>query len=188
MKIMKFAAISIVFSSALVAANPVSSPNKFPSGLKWKMIPEVSFNFPEKTGTPAQRAAAQSIWGSKIRANNAAFVLIEKVETPDSTITFTMMDTPSGECEPAPNGDGSSTETPMYSICPMTIIRQNKVTKKTTTEKLQNFCYLNLNDGPGELAKNHTELAYDAKTQTAYFRTIMYGKVAAECNRQIKLK
>ena len=37
-------------------------------------------------------------------------------------------------------------------------------------------------------AKNHTAVAFDAKTATAYFRVIQYGKHVPACDRGIRLK
>ena len=73
---------------------------KFPPGLKWQMMPAVYFNFYQKKGTAAQKAAAQKIWASKISAKDPAFVLIDKVVTADSEYTFTMLDRPGGDCLP----------------------------------------------------------------------------------------
>lgn len=158
---------------------------KFPPGLKWQMMPAVYFNFYQKKGTAAQKAAAQKIWASKISAKDPAFVLIDKVVTADSEYTFTMLDRPGGDCLPPGNGAGMND---MYSTCSMKVIQKVKATNKTSTRDIANYCFLHLDDGPGELAKNHTSMAYDEKSQTVFFRITQYGKHVAECNRQIKLK
>ena len=179
----KYLLIAGLFStSAAIAAV------KFPSNLNWKMMPQVSYNFPVKTGTPELRATSDSIWKSKIPKETAAFVLLSSVETKENQYIFTMLDSTFAGCVPPPNGDGTDTAMPLYSTCSMRVIQKNKITKKTTTQEIKDFCYLSLNCDPEELAKNHTKFAFDSKTNTAYFKTIMYGKHARECDREIRLK
>lgn len=166
---------------------------KVPSGLTWNIMPEVTFDFPlKKTGTKYQRELAQTIWSKNIlvssKADAASFVLIATAETKENDYYFTMFLSLKSDCLAAPNGDGQAHETDLFMTCPMRVIQKNKITKAVKNQYIQDYCYLNLDDEPGDLQKNHTEFAFDKKNQTVYFRTIMYGKHVPRCDRAIHLK
>jgi hypothetical protein len=56
-------------------------------------------------------------------------------------------------------------------------------------KEFEGFCYLNIDNNPDTpLAKNHTEFAFDARTETGYFRVIQHGKDVPSCHRAIKLE
>lgn len=179
----KFATFFLAATLSVPAAAQANI--KFPAGLKWQMMSAAYFNYSQQKGTAAQKTEAQQIWKGKIVAGEPAFVLIDKVSTADSEYTFTMLDTTGGHCIPPGNGAGMED---MYSTCPMKVIQKVKATNKTTSRDIAGYCFLHLDDGPGELAKNHTSMAYDAKSQTVFFRITQHGKPVPECNRQIKLK
>ena len=172
-----------------LSAIPVSAfAINFPSGLSWKIMPEVTFNYANTTGTKEQRETVKTIWRNKLKASDTAFSLLANAATQENNYYFSMLNSETSGCIAAPNGDGENLEPDAYSTCSMRVVQQNKISKQVKVQDLQNYCYLNLNDEPGELAKNHTEFAYDSKSKTVYFRTIMYGKHAPACDRAIRLK
>lgn len=169
--------------SFAIAAQP-------PAGLKWQKINEITFNSYINTGTKNEKAEAKTIWAKQIANSQklGRYILLAKTETEENKYTFTMISGAETNCINPPNGDGTAAATPLYATCPMRVIQQNKRTNQITKKDYPDFCYLNEGDSPQELAKNHTEMAIDPKTKMAYFRSIMYGKVAKECNRSIRLK
>jgi hypothetical protein len=68
-------------------------------------------------------------------------------------------------------------------------VGKNKKTGKVSVRDISEFCYLNNPDVTAEsLKNNHTEYAFDEKSKTVYFRTIMYGKHYAHCDRSVRVE
>lgn len=155
---------------------------------QYSVIPEVTFNYANKTGSKSEAQLVKKVWGNKLKPTDTAFALITSVETPNNTYIFSMLNSENSGCIAAPNGTGSNAFVPLYSTCAMRVIQISKATKKAHFSDIPNYCYLNLNDEPGELAKNHTEYTYNEKTKTVHFRTIQDGKHIKTCDRSIKLQ
>lgn len=183
----------------LPMAQAQQSKVQFPKGLKWQTMPLVAFDFPGyHEGTPAQRKLAKAIWGKEIDAlpvndldgrRYSSFILLSAFEDSKSRYAFSILSAATAaydKCEDPLNS--SSPDTPMHSVCPMRITMEDKSTGQTKQQDFPNYCHLYVDDAQDKTAsRNHTEIAIDDKTRTAYFRVIQYGKVAAECNRAIRL-
>ena len=195
-------AVAVAGAQLANAQSPAPQKVSFPAGLKWQMMPLVTFSFPGyHEGTPAQRQLARSVWGQDIdglplndvRRDGSrfpAFVLLSPMfETPQFRYVFTGMSAAGAvyeHCEDPPNSAGA--ETPMYSICPMRVVIEDKASGKRTQQDFPRYCHLFVDDPDQPAAKNHTAVAFDAKTATAYFRVIQYGKHVPACDRGIRLK
>lgn len=187
----------------LAHAQPTTAPKvSFPAGLKWQMMPLVTFSFPGyHEGTPPQRQLAGSIWGKDIdalpvndvkrdRSKFPAFVLLSPTfESSQFRYVFSSMSAAAAvydKCEDPPNS--AESHTPMYSRCPMRVVIEDKATGQKTQQDFPRYCHLFLDDPDQPAAKNHTAVAFDPNTHTAYFRVIQYGKHAPACDRAIRLK
>ena len=189
-------------SSALRVASARRSAASDSGGCATGMMPLVTFSFPGyHEGTPAQRKLARSVWGQDIdglplndvRRDGSrfpAFVLLSPMfETQQFRYVFTTMSAAGAvyeHCEDPPNSAGA--ETPMYSICPMRVVIEDKASGKRTQQDFPRYCHLFVDDPDQPAARNHTAVAFDAKTATAYFRVIQYGKPVPACDRGIRLK
>lgn len=177
---------------------------KFPKGLKWEMMSHVAFNyppFPESATSPELRKTAEHIWAKELDAlptdtfpkagggtrtgKYPAFILMSSNESDNIKHVFSIMDAgPYDKCE----HDHSSE----YSVCVMRMVTEDKKTGKTQQRDYKNFCFLHLlsDDGASEdenTKNNHTEIAFDKKSKTVYFRIVQDGKVVPACNRQVSL-
>ena len=195
-------AVAVAGAQLANAQSPAPQKVSFPAGLKWQMMPLVTFRFPGyHEGTPAQRKLARSVWGQDIdglplndvRRDGSrfpAFVLLSPMfETQQFRYVFTTMSAAGAvyeHCEDPPNSAGA--ETPMYSICPMRVVIEDKASGKRTQQDFPRYCHLFVDDPDQPAARNHTAVAFDAKTATAYFRVIQYGKPVPACDRGIRLK
>ncbi len=197
------AAITVAMASGMPAYAQPAASNKvtFPAGLKWEMMPMVSFGYrPKQYGTPKQRELAQQIWGDEINSlplnkvlNDGSrypgFVLLSAFENSAQRYYFTSFRAGGSiyeKCEDPPNS--SAADTPMYSICPMKVVIEDKSSGQRSQQEFANYCHLYIDDADMPASKNHTEVAVDSRTNTAYFRVIQYGKHAPECDRAIRLK
>lgn len=161
--------------------------------VKWQIMPEVTFNYPVQTGTKAQRDWAYAVWSKEInstpqspvnpRMRLPSFILIGGAETAANLYSFTSLNA-AGKCIDPPNGDGTSDAKHTYSVCPLKVMKRTKATGAGKVEIVKDFCYLN---DPDDMPRNHTEMAFDAKGKTAYFRVIMYGKHVPACDRAVNL-
>ena len=60
-------AVAVAGAQLANAQSPAPQKVSFPAGLKWQMMPLVTFSFPGyHEGTPAQRKLARSVWGQDI--------------------------------------------------------------------------------------------------------------------------
>jgi hypothetical protein len=177
----------VLITTYLLSINSTYAIN-FPNDLSWSTMPEITFNYPTKTGTAKQKELIRQIWGKKLQNKDTAFVLLATSNTKDNIYHFSILNSERSGCIAPPNGDGTNNKQDTFSMCSIRISQQNKITKETKIQDIPNYCYLNLDDEPGELIKNHTEFSYDDKSKIAYFRTIMYGKHIPTCDRAIRLK
>ncbi|WP_156496451.1 hypothetical protein [Eikenella sp. NML01-A-086] len=184
-------AFALLLTAGLVVCTLPAAAQNAPERTAWKQMPEITFNFYRKTGTPQQAQTVREVWGNRLRPRDVAFALLTEVDTTENHYIFTMLDNsdiPGGTCLAPPNGDGTTRAQPTYSTCTMRVVQRHKASGRTTVRDLPNYCYLNLDDEPGNLARHHTEYAYDAASKTIRFRTIMYGRHTRECDRSIQLR
>ncbi|GKS92625.1 hypothetical protein [Acidovorax sp. SUPP2539] len=174
---------------------------KFPPELKWKLMPLVTFNYPEyHDGTPEQKKLLEPIWKENIESTPlnfnrndgsrlGSFILYQTHEDRENKYIFTMFNAAKSKCEDPPNGPfvQKGYVPPMYSICPMRVIVEEKSTGRRKQKDFPNYCHLFIDDKNTPLAQNHTEFAFDDKTGSAYFRVVQYGKPAPECDRALHL-
>ena len=177
-----------------------SAVKQFPSGLKWETMGLVGFNYKGTgyEGTPADRTLAWSVWGPTIEAfplnshfgNNKwpAFVIVAAFENNKSRYVFTSMRAAAvayPACEDAINS--SDPNTPIYTNCPLRVIKQDKASGQTLQSDFSPFCNMSINHSDQPKSRNYEQIAMSADGKTAYFRVVQYGKPAPECNRAIKL-
>lgn len=198
-------AVAIVFTPAAQAQAPsktaqaLHSAVRFPAGLHWEVMGRVSFGYkPKAYGTPAERGLAKQLWQKELSApgfNNPAqtfpaFILLSGFRDGANRYYFTALSAAASAypaCEPPPNGGDAST--PTYDTCPMRVIVENTSTKERTQQDFPKYCIQFGYDEPDSpVAQNHTEIALDSKTRTAYFRVFQYGKPVPQCNRAINLQ
>lgn len=180
--------VTTLLASCISSAHAQAQP-----AIKWQIMPEVTFNYPVQTGTKAQKDWAYAVWNKEINSTPQSpvnpkmrlpsFILIGAAETAANSYSFTSFNA-AGKCIDPPNGDGTDDAKHTYSICPLKIMKRSKSSGAGKVEMLKDFCYLN---DPEDMARNHTEMAFDAKNKVAHFRVIMYGKHVTECNRAVKL-
>jgi hypothetical protein len=184
-------------ASAFAQFKPtVTKPAAFPAGLTWKAMPEVTFNFDAKYASPAQRPdqqqLAQSLWSDEIskRASGETatpvFVLTHSQPLADLTLNVAIINLSDDyvRCEQPLNGKNV---VDMYAKCLMRVSVSDG--KRAQVAQFNDFCYLYIDNSPKDapLAQNHTEIAVDPKSSTAYFRVIQFGKTVRACNRAVRL-
>lgn len=178
--------------AALTACVANASPAANQDGSAWKMMDEVSYDYPRSKATPTAQALSDRIWAKELKKRNkniaATFVLLGAETEGDNTYVFTMMDSSIMGCENPPNGDGTAKAQPLYSKCPLRVVKINNKTSQMDVKQYRNFCYLNLDDEPGERAKNHTLYSFDAKTKKLYLKTTMYGRNVKSCERTVDVR
>lgn len=182
---------ALLLTAGLVVCTLPAAAQNAPGRTAWKQMPEITFNFYSKTGTPQQAQTVREVWGNRLRPRDVAFALLAEADTAENHYIFSMLnnsDNPNNNCLAPPNGDGTTRAQPTYSTCTMRVVQRHKASGRTTVRDLPNYCYLNLDDEPGNLARHHTEYAYDAASKTIRFRTIMYGRHTRECDRSIRLR
>lgn len=171
---------------------------QFPSGLKWETMDLIGFNYnyPGFEGTPNERKIADAIWGSTIAGfpirdggqRWSAAIIQVTLENNAQRFIFTSLDSASvvyPECEDAINSKDPNT--PIYTICPIRIIKQDKKTGQSTQAKYSGFCHIASNDGDQPKSRNYAQVAVSPDGKTGYYRVVQYGKPAPECNRAFKL-
>ncbi len=164
-----------------------------PSGLNWKWMNEAVFNSRNlpSSATAQERALAANIWATQLQQlvvigtgqRAPSFVLVGTAEKDGGRYVFTMF-TRAGTCENPPNGSAGAEQ--MYAKCPLRVT-MFAPDGQSRSQDFEGYCYLNLDDSDAPRAKNHTEVAFDRRTSTAYFRTIQHGKTVPQCNRSIRL-
>lgn len=183
-------------ASAVVAQDVV---DQFPDKLDWQTMSLLAFNYdyPGYTGTKGERELSWAIWGPTIEAypkfdadNNEwpSFIILKGFEDSVRRYIFSSMGAASAayrRCSDAVNS--KNPDTPIYTICPMRLIVENKTTGESDQFEYDNFCHIASNDKDQPISKNFEQVAVDSATKTAYFRVVQYGKPAPECNRAIKL-
>ena len=190
---MKFTVKKLIAATiAIIASTTIQAQ---PKALEWKIMPEVVFNGPIGKSASREQKMALGIWQREIMATPSAggrqlpaFILLGTAAFDDYTYVFSMFNAANSKCQDPPNGDGTATAQPLYAKCPMRVISHNRKTGKQNFQDVPGFCYLNLDDAPGGLRGNHTQIAFDKPNKTVYFRTVMYGKHAPECDKSMKLK
>ena len=71
----------------------------------------------------------------------------------------------------------------------MRVVVQNAATGAVMTqEQFPDYCLMFSDYEATPEAENHTEIAFDKQSKTAYFRVMQYGKYVPSCNRAIRLK
>lgn len=168
---------------------------KFPAGLKWEQMREIRFQDPPKPGVkPASNdhAAAQAVWSDEIKRSfeqapnfSVAVLLAQARSSKNTLLTFSLLNVMDFDrCEPPANGKNV---VDMYSKCFARVLIDHK--PQVIVKEFEGFCYLNIDTNPDTpLAKNHTEFAFDARTEIGYFRVIQHGKDVPSCHRAIKLE
>lgn len=193
---------SFVLAAGAILATAVTAQSQvvkqFPAGLQWETMDLLAFNLnaPEFAGTPAQRELARAIWQPTIDSFSPrdsmgkwpAFVLLKAYESPSHRYVFTAMSAAAAaysKCEDAINSRNPTT--PIYTICPMRVVVQDKVSGKSGQREFERYCTIFANDPDNPKSKNYQQVAISQDGKTAYFRVVQYGKPAPECNRSITL-
>jgi len=171
---------------------------QFPASLQWETMDLLAFNLnaPEFAGTTAQRELARSIWQPTIDAfppggpmgKWPAFILLKAFESPSHRYIFSAMSaaaTAYSKCEDPINSKDLAT--PIYSLCPMRLVVQDKASGKSRQQEFGHYCTIFANDPDNPRSKNYQQVAVSQDGKTAYFRVVQYGKPAPECNRSIRL-
>ncbi len=195
---MKIIAQIALCSTFVLGAGVVAAQTPPPANLEWKTLDLMAFGIDYagfNQAPVAQKKIAKSIWdGTYNRLPKqagqppAAFVIQATVETPDRVYVFSSMSAASAiypVCEDAANS--AAPQTPIYTICPLRVVIQNKITGAETKQDFPRYCVIYSNDPDNPKSKNYAQVAVDQKNKTAYYRVVMYGKPAPECNRSIKL-
>jgi len=197
------AALAMASTSSVQAQQSGVTAGKvtFPAGLQWQMMPVVSFNFPVKSGTPAERRLAEQVWKKELAdlpsrefhdrvSQYPAFILVGAVEDQARRYIFSGLSAAYvayPECENPPNGGDE--HTPTWSTCPMRVVVQDKATgAKLMQEDFPDYCLLSSHGPDDPPSENRTELAFDHTTKTAYFRVLQYGKHVKSCDRAIRFQ
>ena len=193
---MKASLLALALIAASTAAT-AQAPAKAPEGLAWQTLDLVgfNFNFPGYQGTPDQRKLAESIWGKTINSlpdlngrRPSAFVIQKVVETKDRRYIFSSLHAAHAIyplCEDPPNN--SSHSTPIYAKCSMRLIIIDKATGKSAQQDFASYCHISENDSEQPKSRNYAQVAINSHTNMAYYRVVMYGKPAPECDRTIHL-
>ena len=193
---MKASLLALTLIAASTAAT-AQAPAKAPDGLAWQTLDLVgfNFNFPGYQGTPEQRKLAQAVWGETMaKFGNVgpkkapAFVIQKVIETPTKRYVFSSLDAARSVypvCNDSPNDSGHTT--PIYGKCPMRLIITDKVTGQSAQQDFSNYCHISSNDADQPKSKNYAQVAINSHTNMAYYRVVMYGKPAPECDRTIHL-
>lgn len=196
---MKHALLLAVAGSIATAAVAQEVVDKFPANLNWQTMSLLAFNYdyPGYEGTQGERELSWAIWGPTIEAypefdsdDNEwpSFIILKGFEDSARRYIFTSMSAASAaypRCADAINS--SNPDTPIYTMCPMRLIVEDKATGKSDQSEYDNFCHIASNSKDQPISKNYEQVAVDSSTKTAYFRVVQYGKPAPECNRAIKL-
>lgn len=185
--------------AAATAAVGQTVPKLFPSGLQWETMDLLALNLdaPEFAGSPAQRDVARVIWQSTLdgfppggpNGKWPAFVLLKVFESTTERYVFTAMSAAAAaypKCEDATNSKDPAT--PIYTICPMRVVVQDKASGRSAQQEFERFCAIFANDPDNPKSKNYEQVAISPDGRTAYFRVVQYGKPAPECNRAIRLR
>lgn len=199
MKFLKLASLSFLVSLSFAGisnAQSTGKPVSFPANLKWSPMTLVGFNTGNMEIPHASRAEislARSIWdkeiestgpGIKPNTKSPSFILLKAFSAGNEQFVFSIFDSGfSNGCIPPANGRGIED---MYSICPMRVTQMN--TTQSASQDFPEYCHLYPEpaEKPGEI--NQSQIAFDANTMTAYFRTIQYGKHVAACDRTLRIK
>lgn len=201
MKTMK-ATLVLALGLAVTAgawAQAVGGKVVFPKNLKWQTLDLLAFNYRSEgyEGTPDQRKLAEAIWGKTMESLQGrgpvnghwpAFIIQTTVDAGAYRYVFSSMSAAGAAypvCEDPPNS--SAINTPIYAVCPMRVVIQNKADGKSTQQDFPNYCVITTNHKDQPKSRNYAQIAFDAQSRTAYYRVVQYGKPAPECNRAIKL-
>jgi hypothetical protein len=156
---------------------------------------EVRFQEMPKPGATAvsrDQAAALAVWSDQMKRSfdqAPAFsvgVLLGQARSASNTIlTFSLLNVVDFDrCEPPQNSKGAID---MYSKCFARVHAEQK--PQAIMKEFEGFCYLHIdNSKDNPLSKNHTKFAFDAQTNTGYFKVIQYGREVPACHRAIKLE
>ena len=168
---------------------------KFPAGLKWEQMREVRFQDPPKPGArplSKDHAVAQAVWADEVKrsfdqapAFSVGVLLAQARSARNTVLTFSLLSVMDFDrCEPPLNGKNV---VDMYSKCLARVHVGH--TPQPVMKEFAGFCYLHVDNNPDTpLAKNHTEFAFDAQTNTGYFKVIQYGKEVSACRRAIVME
>lgn len=169
---------------------------KFPAGLKWEPMRAVEIRLTPKPITRSSGSKdekiARAVWFDEVKRSEALvpprnmFILLAQARSArNEVLTFSLLDILDFErCEPPLNGKDV---VDMYSKCLARVHVDRK--PAPVVKEFDRFCQLNIdNSEDAPLKKNHTEFAFEPRTNTAYFRVIQYGKAVPACHRSIKLE
>lgn len=168
---------------------------RFPAGLKWEPMREVKVLDMPKSGEVSKNpdvAVAHSLWMDEIKRsfkqapNFSVSILLGQGRSANGTLlTFSQLNMMDFErCEPAMNGKDV---VDMFTKCLARVHVNQK--PQPVVKEFVGFCYLNIdNSQDNPLSKNHTEFAFEPRTNTAYFRVIQFGRDVPTCHRSVKLE
>ena len=182
----------------------VTSSDKviFPAGLKWERMRTVIIN-PAAADNPAPKVevrrqdvdAVKRIWSDEVAAaaakgEAASFnSQIASTSFKGKPIAFSLIDLPRDfeRCEQALDGKNVID---IYSKC-LARVAIGAMPHPHVVE-FSGFCYADsIWATPEEMrfrAENQNQIAFDEKSNTAYFRLLQHGKFVPACNRVIKVE
>ena len=166
-----------------------------PTDLKGEAMTLVGFNAGRIPLPPTSRVdedLARKAWGKEINSTPKSgtdsdgrlpsFILLSSFRAGNSQLTFSIFSAAMAkDCTPPGNGRGIED---MYSVCPLRVTQYEN--GKSHTQEYQKYCHLFPENDPNG-ALNQTQMAFDTKSMTAYFRTIQHGKRLKECDRALKV-
>ena len=166
-----------------------------PADLSWKWMRDASFdanNLFLPTASESEKKLLEKIWAKEIRAAGVmedggrypSFAVIGTFEHQGTAVILTMYDRADYVCDPAPNGRGA---VDLFSTCPLRVIRINSNGQYTVQNLPKNFCMLYGDDPNNPREKKHLEYAFDERSGIVYLRLIQHGKIAASCNRSVRI-
>ena len=187
--------ISSATLSGLACAQTTNSSSQQSLNLKWEPMTLVGFHAGRIPLPPVSRAdtdLARNTWAKEINSTPVSrtddggrlpsFILLKTFMAGNSQLTFSIFSAAMAkDCTPPGNGRGIED---MYSLCPLRVAQY--ANGKHYTQEFKNYCHLfPENDSDGAI--NQSQMAFDANSMTAYFRTIQHGKHVRECDRKLKI-
>lgn len=169
---------------------------KFPSGLKWEQMREVAYWYTPTRQKESERSTdvtqTDAVWADEIRKAERQkppvnlFALLANAKSATGVpLTFSLLNLLDFERCERPMGGKNSVD--QYSKCLARVAVGTQ--PKSHVVEFDGFCHLNIvGDEHNPNEKNHTEFAFDARTNTGYFRIVQYGKDVPSCHRAIKLE
>ena len=82
---------ALLLTAGLVVCTLPAAAQNAPGRTAWKQMPEITFNFYSKTGTPQQAQTVREVWGNRLRPRDVAFALLAEADTAENHYIFSML-------------------------------------------------------------------------------------------------